>query len=137
MNCKCDLMCAWWSCLGKACIFLPFNAIIFSVAGSIACGCGGGGGAGEAGGTDGARTGGDGASNDYRTGSNITYAGGGGGGMDSGGSQVAAAGGDGGGRLIAEGPPELVAKCVESYTGQFLSRILSVSKVKVRRRAIA
>jgi excinuclease ABC subunit A len=46
-------------------------------------------------------------------------------------------GGDGGGRLIAEGPPELVAKCVESYTGQFLSRVLSAPIVKVRRKAIA
>jgi len=46
-------------------------------------------------------------------------------------------GGDGGGRLIAEGPPELVAQCAESYTGQFLSRVLQVPKVRVRRKAMA
>ena len=58
-------------------------------------GAGGGGGAGEAGGTDGLRTGGDGLANDWRTGSNVTYAGGGSGGEDSCRSDVA--GGDGGG----------------------------------------
>ena len=46
-------------------------------------------------------------------------------------------GGDGGGRLIAEGPPELVAQCAESYTGQFLSRVLQAPKVRVRRKAMA
>ena len=46
-------------------------------------------------------------------------------------------GGDGGGRLIAEGPPEHIAKCAGSYTGQFLSRVLSTPKVKVSRKAIA
>ena len=46
-------------------------------------------------------------------------------------------GGDGGGRLIAEGPPELVAQCAESYTGQFLSRVLRPLKPKVRRKAMA
>ena len=46
-------------------------------------------------------------------------------------------GGDGGGRLIAEGPPEHVAKCAESYTGQFLSRVLPAPKVKVNKKAIA
>jgi excinuclease ABC subunit A len=46
-------------------------------------------------------------------------------------------GGDGGGRLIAEGPPELVAQCGESYTGQFLSRVLQPTKVRVRRKAMA
>jgi len=58
-------------------------------------GAGGGGGAGEAGGTDGTRHGGDGLSNDFRTGSAVTYAGGGSGGEDSCRSDVA--GGDGGG----------------------------------------
>jgi len=58
-------------------------------------GAGGGGGAGEAGGTDGTRHGGDGATNDFRTGSAVTYAGGGSGGEDSCRSDVA--GGDGGG----------------------------------------
>jgi len=46
-------------------------------------------------------------------------------------------GGDGGGRLLAEGPPEVVAKCAESHTGQFLSRVLPVKKAKVRRKATA
>ncbi len=32
-------------------------------------------------------------------------------------------GGAGGGRIVAEGPPEEVAKCAESYTGQYLSRM--------------
>ena len=56
---------------------------------------GGGGGAGEAGNTDGHSEGGDGATNDYRTGSNITYAGGGGGAGNAG--EGAAGGGTGGG----------------------------------------
>lgn len=34
-------------------------------------------------------------------------------------------GGDGGGKIIAEGPPEEIARSSKSYTGQFLSRILS------------
>jgi excinuclease ABC subunit A len=29
-------------------------------------------------------------------------------------------GGDAGGRLLAEGPPETIAACVESHTGRFL-----------------
>ena len=33
-------------------------------------------------------------------------------------------GGDGGGRIVAEGPPELVAKDEESHTGRFLRRLL-------------
>ena len=33
-------------------------------------------------------------------------------------------GGGGGGRIVAEGPPEEVARCPASYTGQFLSRML-------------
>jgi excinuclease ABC subunit A len=35
-------------------------------------------------------------------------------------------GGDGGGRVIAEGPPEHVAKTAGSYTGEFLSAMLRV-----------
>ncbi len=35
-------------------------------------------------------------------------------------------GGDGGGQVVVEGPPELVAKTPESYTGQFLAEILGV-----------
>lgn len=33
-------------------------------------------------------------------------------------------GGEGGGQIVAEGPPEIVAKCEESATGQFLKKIL-------------
>lgn len=36
-------------------------------------------------------------------------------------------GGSGGGEVIAEGPPEVIASCPRSYTGQFLSRILDKS----------
>jgi len=65
------------------------------------CPCGGGGGAGAPGG-DGIQngnpgTGGDGLTNDYQTGSNITYAGGGGGGRQGNGSGYQAPGGAGGG----------------------------------------
>jgi excinuclease ABC subunit A len=35
-------------------------------------------------------------------------------------------GGDGGGTVVVEGPPELVAKTPESYTGQFLAPILGL-----------
>ncbi len=34
-------------------------------------------------------------------------------------------GGAGGGRIVAQGPPEQVARCAESYTGQFLRRVLA------------
>jgi excinuclease ABC subunit A len=34
-------------------------------------------------------------------------------------------GGDAGGRIVAQGPPEEVARRAESYTGQYLSRVLS------------
>jgi excinuclease ABC subunit A len=34
-------------------------------------------------------------------------------------------GGTGGGRIVAEGPPEFIARCAESHTGHFLSRMLS------------
>ena len=33
-------------------------------------------------------------------------------------------GGEGGGRIVAEGPPEVVAKCAASFTGQFLKRAI-------------
>jgi excinuclease ABC subunit A len=33
-------------------------------------------------------------------------------------------GGDAGGRIVAEGPPETVARCPESFTGQYLSQVL-------------
>ena len=36
-------------------------------------------------------------------------------------------GGKGGGQLVAEGPPEMIAKCEASYTGQFLAKTLAAS----------
>ncbi len=39
-------------------------------------------------------------------------------------------GGSGGGRIVAQGTPETVAKVPESYTGQFLSRILAPNPLK-------
>ncbi len=39
-------------------------------------------------------------------------------------------GGDGGGRIIAEGTPEQVAKVKESYTGQFLAELLTRRPIK-------
>ena len=39
-------------------------------------------------------------------------------------------GGDGGGRIIAEGTPEQVAKVKESYTGQFLAELLARRPIK-------
>jgi excinuclease ABC subunit A len=33
-------------------------------------------------------------------------------------------GGDAGGRIVAQGPPEAVARCAESFTGQYLSHVL-------------
>ena len=35
-------------------------------------------------------------------------------------------GGTGGGRIVAEGPPEAIAQCPQSYTGQFLNRLLEL-----------
>jgi len=34
-------------------------------------------------------------------------------------------GGAGGGRIVAAGPPEDVARCAESYTGQYLNRMFA------------
>ncbi|HEV7535713.1 MAG TPA: excinuclease ABC subunit UvrA, partial [Acidimicrobiia bacterium] len=39
-------------------------------------------------------------------------------------------GGDGGGRVVAEGPPETVAKVPESHTGRFLADMLGLSPAK-------
>ena len=36
-------------------------------------------------------------------------------------------GGEGGGRIVAQGPPEHVARAKKSYTGQVLARVLSVN----------
>lgn len=37
-------------------------------------------------------------------------------------------GGDGGGRVVAEGPPESVAKVKDSYTGKYLKGVLAVTR---------
>ncbi len=42
-------------------------------------------------------------------------------------------GGSGGGRLVAEGPPEAVVKVPESYTGQYLARLLPRSSTAKKR----
>ena len=34
-------------------------------------------------------------------------------------------GGDAGGQIVAQGPPEVVAKCPASHTGQYLSHVLA------------
>jgi excinuclease ABC subunit A len=36
-------------------------------------------------------------------------------------------GGDAGGRIVAQGPPEAVARCAESFTGQYLGEVLGQS----------
>jgi excinuclease ABC subunit A len=36
-------------------------------------------------------------------------------------------GGSGGGRIVAEGPPGVVAQCPQSHTGRHLAKILGVS----------
>ncbi len=38
-------------------------------------------------------------------------------------------GGDAGGRIVAEGPPEAVARCAESFTGQYLKNVLLLPRV--------
>jgi len=42
-------------------------------------------------------------------------------------------GGAGGGRLVAEGPPEEIVKVAESYTGQYLARMLPRSAAAKKR----
>jgi excinuclease ABC subunit A len=39
-------------------------------------------------------------------------------------------GGQGGGRIVAEGPPEVVAQCEASHTGRFLRRVLEVQPAR-------
>jgi excinuclease ABC subunit A len=41
-------------------------------------------------------------------------------------------GGEDGGRLIAEGTPEEVARVKESYTGQYLAKMLATHRARVR-----
>ena len=42
-------------------------------------------------------------------------------------------GGTGGGRMVAEGPPEEIVKVAESYTGQYLARLLPRSAAAKKR----
>ena len=44
-------------------------------------------------------------------------------------------GGDKGGRIVAEGTPEAVARVPDSYTGQYLAHYLGVKTVKQKKRA--
>ena len=46
-------------------------------------------------------------------------------------------GGNGGGRLVAEAQPESLAKNSESYTGQYLSKVLAPRRVRPKRRRAA
>ena len=45
-------------------------------------------------------------------------------------------GGDGGGRIVAEGTPEDVAATADSYTGQYLARIIKPGKAPKRRKTL-
>jgi excinuclease ABC subunit A len=40
-------------------------------------------------------------------------------------------GGNGGGLVVAEGPPEVVAQCAQSYTGHFLAPLLGMTATKM------
>jgi excinuclease ABC subunit A len=44
-------------------------------------------------------------------------------------------GGDGGGRIVAEGTPEMVAAAPGSFTGRFLAPLVGNVKLKARKRA--
>ena len=44
-------------------------------------------------------------------------------------------GGPDGGRLVAEGPPDVVARCSESLTGQLLQQAMKTGDGGVNRRA--
>jgi excinuclease ABC subunit A len=44
-------------------------------------------------------------------------------------------GGDGGGEVVAEGPPEVIAKEKRSHTGRFLAEVLERRPMKVKREA--
>jgi excinuclease ABC subunit A len=43
-------------------------------------------------------------------------------------------GGDKGGRLVAQGTPEDVADTAESFTGQYLARVLNGGRTKVKKK---
>ena len=34
-------------------------------------------------------------------------------------------GGSGGGEIVAQGPPEVIAKCEQSHTGRYLAKVLA------------
>lgn len=42
---------------------------------------------------------------------------------------IAPEGGDGGGTVIAEGTPEQIAACTNSYTGHYVKKMLDKAKV--------
>ena len=44
-------------------------------------------------------------------------------------------GGDGGGEVVAEGPPEVIAREKRSHTGRFLAEVLERRPIKVKREA--
>jgi len=44
-------------------------------------------------------------------------------------------GGDGGGEVVAEGPPEVIAKEKRSHTGRFLAEVLARRPMKVKSEA--
>jgi len=48
---------------------------------------------------------------------------------------MAPEGGDGGGRIVAEGTPEEVAKAKESYTGRYLRDLLGRRGARAKRAA--
>jgi excinuclease ABC subunit A len=41
-------------------------------------------------------------------------------------------GGLGGGRIVAEGPPEIIAASSDSHTGRYLARILNPASAPIR-----
>ena len=43
-------------------------------------------------------------------------------------------GGDGGGKIVAVGTPEEVARCKKSYTGQYLAPILKRDRERMEKR---
>ena len=43
-------------------------------------------------------------------------------------------GGDGGGKIVATGAPEEVARCKKSYTGQYLAPILKRDRERMEKR---
>ena len=46
-------------------------------------------------------------------------------------------GGEGGGTIVAEGPPEAVAKVKKSHTGMVLKKLLAAEKKRSKKRKVA